>query len=268
MANIAVAIRSPDTLCRVIDDAISIFPVRGLPEIEPGSDLASMILEASEHSGRRVADGDVVIVTSKIVSKSEGATIELDDVEPSEFSVSWGLQWEKDPRLVEIVLRESRRVVRQIGPVLITETHHGFVCANSGVDQSSSGAHGRIVVLPKDPDASARHIRSSFATHGVDVAVVISDTFGRPWREGQTDVCVGLAGINPIRSYIGEVDPHGHEFKVQEICVVDEIAAAAELVKGNTSRIPVAVLSGLQFEASDSATMAPVLRDSSRDLFR
>ena len=130
------------------------------------------------------------------------------------------------------------------GPVLITETRHGFVCANSGVDQSSSGAAGRVVVLPADPDLSARRLRRVFADHGVDVAVIVSDTFGRPWREGQTDVAVGIAGMAPLVSYIGERDPHGHEFRVQELCVADELAAAAELVKGNTSRVPAAVVRG------------------------
>jgi coenzyme F420-0:L-glutamate ligase/coenzyme F420-1:gamma-L-glutamate ligase len=152
--------------------------------------------------------------------------------------------------------------------VLITETRHGFVCANSGVDQSSSGAHDRILTLPADPDGSARRYRERFAGLGAQVAVVITDTFGRPWREGQTDVAIGVAGINPLRSYIGETDPHGHEFRVQEICIADELAAACELVKGNTSRIPVAVARGLEFEPDESATMAPVIRDSSRDLFR
>ena len=166
------------------------------------------------------------------------------------------------------MLRESKRIVRQIGPVLITETHHGFICANSGVDQSSSGAHDRVLVLPQDPDASARGSAHRFAELGVDVAVVISDTFGRPWREGQTDVAIGVAGIAPLHSYIGEVDPHGHEFRVQEICVVDELAAAAELVKGNTSRVPVAVIRGHEWTTDETASMAPVLRDSERDLFR
>ena len=132
-----------------------------------------------------------------------------------------------------------------VGPVLITETHHGFVCANSGIDQSSSGAAGRVVLLPEDPDASARrHPRAASPRSGVDVAVIVSDTFGRPWREGQTDVAIGIAGIAPLHSYIGQVDPHGHEFRVQELCVVDELAGAAELVKGNTSRVPVAVVRG------------------------
>ena len=181
------------------------------------------------------------MITSKIVSKAEGCAVELADIEPSPFAVSWAERWEKDPRVVEVVLRQSKRIIRQIGPVLITETHQGFCCANAGVDQSSSGAHGRVLVLPDDSDASARRFRQRFTELGVDVAVIVSDTFGRPWREGQTDISIGVAGINPLRSYIGEVDPHGHEFRVQEICAVDELTAAAELVKGNTSRIPVAV---------------------------
>jgi coenzyme F420-0:L-glutamate ligase / coenzyme F420-1:gamma-L-glutamate ligase len=249
--------------------ALQIFGVAGLPEIEAGSDIAALVVEAAASvSGTPLDDGDVVVVTSKIVSKAEGCAIELDDVEPSTFAESWAARWEKDPRVVEVVLRESRRIVRQIGPVLITETHHGFICANSGVDQSSSGAHGRVLVLPPDPDSSARGLRSRFAELGVDVAVVVSDTFGRPWREGQTDIAIGVAGISPLYSYIGQHDPHGHEFRVQEICVVDELAAAAELVKGNTSRVPVAVIRGHEWVPDDTASMAPVLRDSERDLFR
>jgi coenzyme F420-0:L-glutamate ligase/coenzyme F420-1:gamma-L-glutamate ligase len=152
--------------------------------------------------------------------------------------------------------------------VLVTETHHGFVCANSGVDQSSSGASGRVVVLPADPDASARRLRAGLAAAGVDVAVIISDTFGRPWREGQTDVAIGLAGLRPITSYVGQRDPHGHEFRVQELCVADELTAAAELVKGNVSRVPVAVIRGFAWERDDTATARALLRDASRDLFR
>lgn len=242
---------------------VSIIPVVGLPEIERGTDLAAMIAGRIE-----LHDDDVVVITSKIVSKAEGCAIELDDIEPSAFAVEWGSRWDKDPRVVEVVLRESSRVVRQIGPVLITETRHGFVCANSGVDQSSSGAHGRILTLPADPDASARRARDRFAELGVRVAVVVTDTFGRPWREGQTDIAIGVAGIGPLRSYIGETDPHGHQFRVQEICVADELAAAGELVKGNTSRVPVAVVRGYDYEPDDAATMGPVIRDSSRDLFR
>jgi len=237
--------------------------VAGLPEIRPGDDLAALIAAATD-----LVDRDVVVVTSKIVSKAEGRTVELDDVTPSGFATEWAAKWDKDPRVVELVLRESRRIVRMVGPVLITETHHGFVCANSGIDQSSSGAHGRVVLLPEDCDASARRIRDGFAARGVDVAVIVSDTFGRPWREGQTDIAIGIAGIAPMHSYIGEVDPHGHQFRVQELCVVDELAGAAELVKGNTSRVPVARIRGYEWQGDDDASMAPVIRDAERDLFR
>jgi len=244
--------------------ALSVIPVPGLPEMAPGDDLAALIAERVD-----LADGDVVVVTSKIVSKVEGCQVELAEVEPSAFAEAWAPQWDKDPRVVEVVLRESRRIVRQVGPVLITETHHGFVCANAGVDQSSSGAAGRVLTLPRDPDASARALRAALRdATGRRLAVVITDTFGRPWREGQVDVAIGVAGIAPIRSYIGERDPHGHEFRVQELCVVDEIAAAAELVKGNTSRVPVAVVRGYRWTPDEEASIAPVLRDSSKDLFR
>ena len=176
--------------------------------------------------------------------------------------------WDKDPRVVEVVLNESKRIVRQVGPVLITETNHGFVCANSGIDQSSSGAHDRVVLLPEDPDESARTIRRKFRDLGFDIPVIISDTFGRPWRESQVDVAVGIAGMNPVTSYIGEVDPHGHEFLVQSLCVADEIASAAELVKGNVSRIPAVVVRGFSYQSDEEATMQDVLRDPQNDLFR
>ena len=247
---------------------LSVFGVEGLPEITPGMDLAEMIHTAAAAQGDPLVDGDVVLVTSKIVSKAENCIVELADVEPSPFATSWSEKWEKDPRVTEVVLRESKRVIRQIGPVLITETHHGFCCANSGVDQSSSGGEGRILTLPVDPDGTCRSHRARFGELGVDVVVIMTDTFGRPWREGQTDIAIGIAGMDPLYSYIGQHDPHGHEFRVQEICTADELAAAGELVKGNTSRVPVAVVRGFEFERSDDASMATVLRDSERDLFR
>lgn len=247
---------------------LHVFGVPGMPEIVEGTDLATAVMASAAAAGTPLLDGDVVVVTSKIVSKAEGRTVELDQIEPSPFAVEWSAKWEKDAAVTEIVLREAKRVVRQIGPILITETHHGFVCANSGVDQSSSGAHGRAVLLPVDPDASARGIRAGMKAAGIDAAVIISDTFGRAWREGQTDIAIGVAGIQPILSYIGQVDPHGHEFKVQALCTADELAGAAELVKGNLSRVPVAVIRGHQWEVDDTATIAPVLRDQSRDLFR
>jgi coenzyme F420-0:L-glutamate ligase/coenzyme F420-1:gamma-L-glutamate ligase len=247
---------------------LQIFPVPGLPEITRGSDIAAMVAEAATAAGTPLESGDVVVVTSKIVSKAEGQVVELASVEVSPFARAYAEQWEKEPAIIELVLREARRVVRQVGPVLITETHHGFVCANSGVDQSSSGGHGLAVLLPDDPDKSAREMRQRFAGMGLDVAVIVSDTFGRPWREAQTDVAVGISGMNPVVSYIGQVDPHGHEFRVQALCQADELAGAAELVKGNISRIPVAVIRGHAWERDDEATMKLVLRESERDLFR
>ena len=247
---------------------LQIFPVPGLPEIVKGADLPAMILAAAAAAGTPLENGDVVVVTSKIVSKAEGQVIDMATVEVSPYARQYAERWDKPPEIIELVLREARRVVRQVGPVLITETHHGFVCANSGVDQSSSGGHGLAVLLPRDPDASAKHIRHTLLGQGLDVVVIISDTFGRPWREGQTDIAIGISGMNPVYSYIGQVDPHGHEFRVQALCTADELAGAAELVKGNVSRVPVAVIRGHAWERDDEATMKLVLRESERDLFR
>jgi len=248
--------------------ALSIFGIPGLPEIVPGTDLAEAIADAAAAAGTPLADGDVVVVTSKIVSKAEGRTVEIADIEPSPFALEWSQAWDMVPSVQETVPSEAKPIVRQQGPILITETHHGFVCANSGVDQSSSGAHGRLVLLPLDSDASAQTIRAGLVARGINAAVIISDTFGRAWREGQTDIAIGVAGIQPILSYIGQVDPHGHEFKVQAICTADELTGAVELVKGNVSRVPVGVVRGFAWEPDDTATIAPVLRDQARDLFR
>ena len=247
---------------------IQIFGVPGLPEIASGSNLGELILAAATAAGTPIESGDVVVVTSKIVSKAEGQVVRLDTVEVSPFVQQYAEKWEKDPAVIELVLRQARRVVRQVGPVLITETHHGFVCANSGVDQSSSGGHGLAVLLPVDPDASAAGIRRTFAARGIDAVVIISDTFGRPWREAQTDIAIGIAGMQPVLSYIGQFDPHGHEFRVQAVCTADELAGAAELVKGNLSRVPVGVIRGVSWEPDETASMRSVIRESERDLFR
>jgi len=249
-------------------NGLQIFPVRGLPEIQAGADLAGMIHESMAEAETPLEAGDVVVVTSKIVSKSEGRIARLADVEVSTFARNYAEQWEKEPAIVELVLRESRRVVRQVGPILITETRHGFICANAGVDQSSSGGEGLAVLLPLDPDASARRMRDGFRALGLDLAVIVSDTFGRPWREAQTDIAIGIAGMNPVTSYIGQFDPHGHEFKVQAVCVADELAGAAELVKGNVSRVPVGVVRGFPWEPDEDATMQMIIREAERDLFR
>jgi len=247
---------------------LTIFGVEGLPEIEGGADLAAMIASAVEAGGNAIADGDVVVVTSKVVSKMEGRVVRLDEIEASPFARQHAEAFGREPALVEVVLREAKRVVRQVGPVLITETRHGFVCANSGVDQSSAGGTGLAVMLPIDPDESARRLRTRFRELGADVAVIVTDTFGRPWREAQTDIAIGIAGMEPVVSYIGQRDPHGHEFRVQALCVADELAGAAELVKGNVSRVPVAVVRGFAWSVSETASMKSIIRDSANDLFR
>jgi coenzyme F420-0:L-glutamate ligase/coenzyme F420-1:gamma-L-glutamate ligase len=248
--------------------ALSIFGIPGLPEITNGVDLASLIADAAAAAGTPLASGDVLVVTSKIVSKAEGRAIELSKVAVSPFAKQYAERWEKEPAIVELVLQEAKRVVRQVGPILITETRHGFICANSGVDQSSSGGEGLAVLLPIDCDASAARIRAGLRARGLDIAVIISDTFGRPWREAQTDIAIGIAGMQPVFSYIGQVDPHGHEFRVQALCTADELAGAAELVKGNLSRVPTAVIRGHNWEPDETGTMQSIIRDSERDLFR
>jgi coenzyme F420-0:L-glutamate ligase/coenzyme F420-1:gamma-L-glutamate ligase len=248
--------------------ALTIFGIQGMPEITPGTDLAEAVFEAATSSGSPLESGDVLVITSKIVSKAENQIVQLEDVEPSPFAKQYAERWEKDPAIIELVLRESKRVVRQVGPIFITETRHGFICANAGIDQSSSGGHGRALLLPVDPDASCVRIRTALKARGLDVAVIMSDTFGRPWREAQTDIAIGIAGMQPVTSYIGQVDPHGHEFRVQALCTADEIAGAAELVKGNLSRVPAAVVRGLEWERDETATMQSIIRDSERDVFR
>lgn len=247
---------------------ISIFGIPGLPEIVPGTDLAALIYDAAAAAGTPLKSGDILTITSKVVSKAEGRIVTLADVKVSPFAQQYAERTEKDPAIVELVLQESRRVVRQVGPIMITETKHGFICANAGIDQSSSGGHGLAILLPEDPDASCRRVRAALKTRGLDVAVIISDTFGRPWREAQTDIAIGIAGMSPVTSYIGQVDPHGHEFRVQALCTADEVAGAAELVKGNLSRVPAAVVRGLFWEVDEDATMQSIIRESERDLFR
>jgi coenzyme F420-0:L-glutamate ligase/coenzyme F420-1:gamma-L-glutamate ligase len=237
--------------------------VAGLPEIGPGDDLAALIAGATD-----VVDGDVLVVTSKIVSKAEGRTVELDDVTPSGFATEWATKWDKDPRVVELVLRESRRIVRMVGPVLITETRHGFVCANSGVDLSNV-ERGYAALLPLDSDRSARRIRDIIrARLGVTVGVIVSDTFGRVWRRGLTDVAIGVAGVAGVVDLRGTADALGRTMNVTEVAVADELAGAAELVMGKSTGIPVAVVRGVDPAWLRDAAVAELIRPPAEDLFR
>jgi len=208
------------------------------------------------------------VVAQKVVSKSEGRLVRLADVVPSDRARRMAEESGKDPRQLEVVLSETREILRWERGVLICETHHGFVCANAGVDRSNAGAPDTVVLLPVNPDASAARLRAEIASRArVTVAVVITDTFGRAWREGHTNVAIGIAGLPALKRYVGQRDPEGYELRVTEIAMADEIAAAAELVMGKLDRCPVAIVRGLMFEESDE-TAQEYVRPAARDMFR
>jgi len=232
---------------------ISIHPVRGLPEISEGDDLALLIGDLLTESGLGLQSGDVVVVTHKVVSKAEGRMVELEDDGPHSHR--------------HLVESESAAILRRRGDLVITETRHGFICANAGVDRSNVGP-GRAVLLPLDPDRSARRIRSRLNQRfGVEIAVVITDTFGRPFRRGLTDVAIGVAGFKPIRDLRGVRDDHDRVLEVTEVAVADEIAAAADLAKGKVGGIPVAIVRGLSLPAGDGSA-TDLIRPAPEDLFR
>jgi coenzyme F420-0:L-glutamate ligase/coenzyme F420-1:gamma-L-glutamate ligase len=241
--------------------------VTDLPEIRPGDDLCGLIIEAARRQGTPLRSGDLLVIGQKIVSKAEGRLVRLGDVQPSPAAVSMAAQLGRDARLVEVILRESRRIVRMDRGVLITETHHGWVCANAGVDQSNV-ERDCVALLPEDSDRSARRLREQIRERaGVEVGLIIADTFGRPWREGLTNVAIGVSGLAPLRSYLGMKDEAGRELQATILAVADELAGAAELVMGKLDRVPVAIVRGLPLASSDEGSK-PLLRDPARDLFR
>lgn len=247
--------------------ALSIHPVLGIPEINAGDDVARMIVDAMA-AGPGVESGDVLVVTQKIVSKAEGRVIALDSVTPSMEAERLAVETEKDPRLVELILRESAEIVRQRGSVLITQTHHGFVCANAGIDASNVGPEGTVCLLPEDPDRSAQGIREAIReATGADVAVIISDTFGRAWREGHTNVAIGVAGMLPFVDYVGQTDSFGYELRVTTICAADELAGAAEMVQNKLDAVPVAIVRGYDYPRGEGNARM-IVRDQEKDLFR
>jgi coenzyme F420-0:L-glutamate ligase/coenzyme F420-1:gamma-L-glutamate ligase len=248
--------------------SLEIIPVHGLPEIRPDDDLVRLILEALGRAAERLRDGDVLVVAQKVVSKSEGRIVRLADVTPGERAMKMAAESGKDARQLEVVLSETKEIVRWERGVLISETAHGFICANAGVDRSNAGAPDSVVLLPADPDESAARIRDEIARRaGVTVAVVVTDTFGRAWREGHTNVAIGIAGLAPLKRYIGQRDPEGYELRVTEIAVADEIAAGSELVMGKLDRCPAAIVRGLRFEVSNE-TAREYVRPAAKDLFR
>ncbi len=246
---------------------IEIIPITGIPEVGRGADLAGLIVASMERAGVEARDGDVLVVKQKVVSKAEGRIVALEGVKPGRKARALAREHGKDPRLVELILREAVRVVRAGHGVIITETKHGLVCANSGVDQSNVGK-GLAALLPLDPDRSAREIRMRLqdATRR-KLAVIVTDTFGRPWRRGQTDVAIGCSGISPLLPYAGSRDSHGYKLRVTEPALVDEIAGAAELATGKLKGIPVAVIRGVHYQVSDEGVRSLVM-PKERDLFR
>jgi coenzyme F420-0:L-glutamate ligase/coenzyme F420-1:gamma-L-glutamate ligase len=243
-------------------------PINGLPEILPGNDLAILIRDAVRAQREEIRDGDIVVIAQKIVSKSEGRIVHLPDVVPGKRAREMAAEAGKDARQLEVVLGECAKIVRWERGILICETHHGFVCANAGVDRSNAGAPDTVVLLPVDPDASATRLREAFrAATGATVSVVVTDTFGRAWREGHTNVAIGIAGLPALKRYVGQRDPEGYELRVTEIAVADEIAGAAELVMGKLDRCPVALVRGFTLD-EPAETAQEYVRPADRDLFR
>jgi coenzyme F420-0:L-glutamate ligase/coenzyme F420-1:gamma-L-glutamate ligase len=247
--------------------SIELFALRGLPEVATGSDLAGMIADAVVAADFTTAAHDVFVVAQKVVSKAEGAIVALAGVNPRERAVEWARAHGKDPAIVEVVLRESRRIVRMERGIIIAETHHGFVCANAGVD-ASNVPPGYVTVLPRDPDASAVRLQRSLSERfGHPLAVVVSDTFGRPWRDGVVNVALGIAGLTPLVDYRGRIDSFGRRLQSTVIAIADEIAGASELVMGKTTQTPVAIVRGAGTWTGDGKG-ADLLRPAHMDLFR
>jgi coenzyme F420-0:L-glutamate ligase / coenzyme F420-1:gamma-L-glutamate ligase len=247
-----------------VTDEVRVIPLRGIPELEEDDDLAALLAEAAARAGGFEA-GDVLVVAQKVVSKVEGRVIDLSTVEPS--AQARELAGEEDPRRLEVILRESKELLRTRPPLVIAETHHGFVCASAGVDASNAKGPDTLVLLPLDPDASARALRDRLReSTGVELGVIVSDSFGRAWRKGTTDVALGVAGVAPLLDLRGTRDAMGYELHATEIAVADEIAGAAELVLGKTEGVPAAIVRGV--DAAGGGTGQDLLMPRERDLFR
>jgi coenzyme F420-0:L-glutamate ligase / coenzyme F420-1:gamma-L-glutamate ligase len=255
------------------NDTIQIIPLRLSADIRPNDELDALILRSLEQRQEQIFDNDVLVVAHKIVSKAEGRVVNLEHIKPSAESLKMAEEDGKDPRIMELILDESKDMIRHSNGVIIVETRHGFICANAGVDQSNvEDSVNHAVLLPVDADASANKIRESLRdkTGGKDFAVIITDTFGRPFREGQTNVAIGIAGIEPIKSYVGTADMYGKKLRVTEIAVVDEIASAAELAMGKLERVPVVIIRGYKYQKpeKESSMVSKLIRPKEKDLFR
>ena len=248
---------------------IEIFAVTGLPIVKEGDDLALSICQAAEKQGTHIQNGDVIVITHVVVSRAEGNVVNLETITPSEFAKSVAKRTCKDPRLVEVSLRESRSIVRMSEGKLITETKQGVICANSGIDRSNVPGDSNVALLPEDADRSARIIRQKIMQiTGKDVAVIVSDTHGRPLRQGEINIALGIAGFEPLRDRRGEKDLFGYKIKVKRTAIADELASAAELVIGQTNEgIPVAIIRGYPYPKSEKANATKLIRPREKDLF-
>lgn len=247
---------------------LRVFGLDGIPEIQAGDDLVEIIANALDESDLSLQNGDVLVVTQKIVSKAEDRLVDLETIEPSPFAIAYAERWDKTPALVEVVLRESARIVRTGHGVMICETHHGFVCANAGVDASNVPGDHVVCLLPVDPDASARKLRDGLRERtGQAPAIIISDSFGRPWRRGITNIAIGVAGMEVFADYRGKTDHWGHDLRVTIMAVADELAATAELVHGKMDGRPVALIRGYPYLPGDGRATDLVL-EAEKDLFR
>ena len=248
---------------------IQIIPITIQADIIYGDDITNIIIESVKKNNESLRENDIVVITHKIISKAEGKIIDLTKIVPSEESKNISSQTGKDPRLVELIISQSSEIVKIEREIIITETKHGFVCANGGIDTSNVGkSSNHVTLLPDDPDKSARKIRDDINSRtNVTVGVIISDTFGRPFRTGQVNIAIGIAGLDPIKSYIGKLDMYGNVLRITEIAIADEIASAAELVMGKSSRVPVTIVRGYDFTSYDSS-ISKLMRLKKDDLFR
>jgi coenzyme F420-0:L-glutamate ligase / coenzyme F420-1:gamma-L-glutamate ligase len=248
--------------------SITLSAIEGIPLVNKGDDLARLIASGIEKTGLKLQAGDIVVVCQKLVSKAEGRVVDLKTIAPSEFANSLAKRWEKDPRAVELVLRQTNRIVRNDRGVIIVETGQGWVCANAGVDESNSLTDDSAILLPEDPDASAARIRAGLKNLcGLEIAVLVTDTFGRPWRDGLTEICLGIAGMNPILDLRGTTDLGGRELQHTVVAIADELAAAAGLLMEKAAAVPAVLVRGYAYQPFDGSAKV-LIRPAEADLFR
>lgn len=247
---------------------LRVIPVRFRDEVRPGNSIITMLLAEINHAKLALQSGDILVIKHKVISKAEGQLIDLGRIKPRRSSRAWGKRYKLDARVTELAVTESKRVIRRKRGVLITETRHGFICANSGVDVSNVNGGGHALLLPRDPDRSARNLYRELKKQlGLSIPIIISDSFGRPWREGLTEVAIGIAGMKALHDYRGERDPHGYPLRVSVDAVADELACAAGLVCGKLERTPACIIRGFRYQPGPGRAR-DLIRPAVNNLFR